>query len=268
MGADRLRANAGSADELSAAALADAIDAELRAVADPERAEKVRAYLKSDLEFLGMPISAIRQAAHRHRDLAHDDVVAVVDALWSVPLFERRLAAVEILTHRIAVLVPADLELVERLLRDSRTWALVDPLAVNVAGSLVAAYPAELGPVLDRWVEDDDFWLRRAALLALLAPLRQGAGQPDRFFRYADKLLDETEFFIRKAIGWVLRDMSRKRPQLVRDWLASRAHRASGVTMREAVKHLDPADRERLMAAHQAGSSTRRASVRRSHSSS
>jgi 3-methyladenine DNA glycosylase AlkD len=236
--------------------LADSIEAELRALGDPERAQQERAYLKSDLEFLGMPVASVRKAARRHRDLGHEAVIDLVEALWSVPLFERRLAAVEVLTDRRDLLVPADIGLVERLLRDSRTWALVDPLAVYVAGSLAAAYPGELSGTLDRWVEDDDFWVRRAALLALLVPLRDGQGDSDRFFRYADGLLDETEFFIRKAIGWVLRDMSRRRPELVRDWLETRAHRASGVTMREAVKYLDPSDRDRLMAVYRLASRT------------
>ena len=231
---------------------AEGIEAELRAAGRPERAEGERAYLKSDLEFLGVPVAAVRTVARRHRDLGHGEVVALVEALWSPPLFERRLAAVELLADRRDVLVPADLGLVERLLRDSRTWALVDPLAIHVAGSLVAAHPEDLGPTLDRWVEDGDFWIRRSALLALLVPLRQGGGDPDRFFRYADARLDETEFFIRKAIGWVLRDTSRRRPELVRDWLAPRTGRASGVTMREAVKYLEPEDRDGLMAAYRA----------------
>jgi len=66
-------------------------------------------------------------------------------------------------------------------------------------------------------------------------------------------MLDEREFFIRKAIGWILRDTSRKRPQLVIDWIAPRTDRASGVTMREVVRHLPAADADRLMAAYRAG---------------
>jgi 3-methyladenine DNA glycosylase AlkD len=63
-------------------------------------------------------------------------------------------------------------------------------------------------------------------------------------------MLDEREFFIRKAIGWVLRETSKRRPDEVTAWLAPRTHRASGVTMREAVKYLPSADAERLMAAY------------------
>ena len=97
---------------------------------------------------------------------------------------------------------------------------------------------------------DGDFWVRRSAMLALLIPLRQGEGDFDRFGRYADGMLEEKEFFIRKAIGWVLREVSKKRPELVFDWIAPRTHRASGVTMREAVKYLPAAQRDALMAAY------------------
>ena len=76
---------------------------------------------------------------------------------------------------------------------------------------------------------------------------RFGTGAPlDRFLGYADAMLDEKEFFIRKAIGWVLREVGKRRPEEVSSWLAPRTHRASGVTMREATKYLPDADRERL----------------------
>lgn len=61
-------------------------------------------------------------------------------------------------------------------------------------------------------------------------------------------MLEEKEFFVRKAIGWVLRDTSRKRPELVFDWILPRAHRASGVTIREVVKRLSPEQREAVLA--------------------
>ena len=238
---------------IDAANVADGIEAAVRLVGTPARAEGSRAYLKSDLEFVGSSVPDLRRALapvyRTYPDLTGAEVVALAEALWSMPVFERRLAAVEVLRSYLGVLGPGDLALVERFVRDSHTWALVDSLAGDVAGALVARH-GELNATLDRWIDDDDFWIRRSALLALLAPLREGGGDPERFFRYADRRLDETEFFIRKAIGWVLRDMSKRRPALVRDWLAPRTQRASGVTMREAVKYLDPADREALMAAY------------------
>jgi 3-methyladenine DNA glycosylase AlkD len=103
--------------------------------------------------------------------------------------------------------------------------------------------------VLDRWAGDPDFWIRRSALLALLVPLRRGGGDFPRFSRYAETMLEEKEFFIRKAIGWVLRDTGRKRPDLVYAWLLPRAGRTSGVTLTEAVKPLSPAQRAAVLAA-------------------
>ena len=110
--------------------------------------------------------------------------------------------------------------------------------------------PAELGKKVDRWARDEDPWLRRSAMLALLLPLRRGEGDFERFARYADSMLEEREPFIRKAIGWVLRETAKKRPGLVHEWLLPRAARASGLTVREAVKPLPEDEREEIMAAH------------------
>jgi len=98
-------------------------------------------------------------------------------------------------------------------------------------------------------VVDDDFWLRRSALLALLLALRRGAGDFQLFSRYADPMLQEKEFFIRKAIGWVLRDTARRRPAMVYEWLLPRAARASGLTLREAVKPLSEQQRAAVLGA-------------------
>jgi 3-methyladenine DNA glycosylase AlkD len=229
------------------------IDRELRSGGSPDRSVRERAYLKSQLEHYGTPVPVVRAAitAFRRRRpaLTRSESTGLTSALWEAPVHERRLAAVEVLIAYLPVLESDDVELVERLLREAHTWALVDPLAGDLAGRLVERSP-ELGAVLDRWVADDDLWIRRASLLALLRPLRAGGGDFDRFGRYADRLLEEREFFIRKAIGWVLRDTAKRRPDLVFDWILPRAGRASGVTVREAVKPLSAAQRAAVLAAH------------------
>jgi len=194
-------------------------------------------------------VRAVARAVARGRPaLTRDELVALVEALWAGTVYERRRVAAELLEMGGDRLQPADIVLVERLLREAHTWALVDELAAVVVGGLVEHHP-ELGAVLDRWAVDGDLWIRRSALLALLGPLRRGDGDFARFSRYADAMLGETEFFIRKAIGWVLRDIARKRPGLVYEWLLPRARRASGVTLREAVKPLSPEQRTAVLAA-------------------
>ncbi len=228
------------------------IDADLRSSGVPDRAHHEKAYLKSELTHYGVSVPAIRKVAKGVRkhypELAHDELVSLVEALWEVPVHERRMVAVELLDLYPTTLLATDMALLERLVREARTWALVDGLAASVAGPLVEREPAAAA-VLDRWAVDADFWIRRAALLALLLALRRGEGDFARFSRYADAMLAETEFFIRKAIGWVLRDTARKRPTMVYEWLLPRAGRASGVTLREAVKPLSAEQREAILAA-------------------
>ena len=234
--------------------VAHEIEATLRAAGTPERAEQEKRYLKSELEFLGVSVWEIRRAVKSALDrnpLDPVQLVALVRELWKRPMHERRMAAVAALELRVSELGVADLPMVEELLRDSRTWALVDGLAGDVAGSIVQRDPAGGGPVLDRWAADPDFWVRRAALLAELKPLRAGAPF-ERFARHADAMLDEPEFFIRKAIGWVLRETGKRRAPEVTAWLAPRTGRASGVTMREAVRYLPEGEAARLMTAYRA----------------
>jgi len=158
--------------------------------------------------------------------------------------------AVLILAVFQPLLRPADISLLERMIRQSKTWAFVDELAIVITGPLVERHP-ELLRVLDRWAKDDDFWLRRSAMLALLRPLRRGRGDFRRFARYADRMLEDREFFIRKSIGWVLRETGKPQPDMVYAWLLPRAGRASGVTVREAVKYLSLAQRGAVLAAYQ-----------------
>jgi 3-methyladenine DNA glycosylase AlkD len=226
---------------------ADEIDAELRAAGTPERAEQERRYLKSELEHYGVTVPALRRIVRATERLERPELLETVEALWARPVHECRAAAVELLEIHVDLLESGDIELLERLLRRSKTWALVDNLAASIVGPLVDRYP-ELGATLDRWAADEDFWLRRSALLAHLLALRRGEGDFERFGRYADAMLDEREFFIRKAIGWVLRDTARKRPDLVFAWLEPRAARASGLTVREAVKRLPDEQRAAILA--------------------
>lgn len=226
---------------LSSQALARGIASEIAAAGNADRAVHEKRYLKSELEHFGTRVPAVRRIARSSARSYHlddrDSLIAAVDALFTEPVHELRLAAVELMVWRKELLSPADVSRIERMTRVARTWALVDPLAIYVVGWLTAEHPA-LDATIDRWTRDADFWIRRAALLSFLLPLREGAGDFERFARYADEMLEEKEFFIRKAIGWVLRDTGKQRPGLVFDWALPRAHRLSGVTLREVIKPL------------------------------
>ena len=233
----------------------------IRQSADPQRAVAEKAYLKSDLDFVGVGVPAVRAAVKvliKQLDVVdHDTVCDLAEELWRSPLHERRLAASFVLVRGSTLLSVDDAPFVERLIRESRTWALVDVLAGAVVG-VIARDDERLGSVLDRWARDEDFWVRRSALLALLASVRvhptearqPGVGQ--RLVRYADMMVTDREFFIRKAIGWVMRETAKSDPDLVFDWLMRQPLPVSAVTWREAMKYL-PVEQHAIVEARRAG---------------
>ena len=249
-------------DGFDADGAAAAVVAALRPLGTAQRGAQQKRYLKSDLEFFGVTQPDVRRvvkAAVRQQLAAQpghraarpgtrpdrEAAVAWALALWREPVHERRAAAVEILLLAEPALTPADLTVVERLIRESRSWAYVDVLAGNIAGGIALRDPAAW-PRIDGWAADADFWVRRSALLALLPGIRSGRLERPRFIRYAGPMLAEKEFFIRKAIGWVLRETARRDPAWVAAWTGEHLAAMSGVTFREAVRRLPAADRARL----------------------
>ncbi|MFD7629312.1 DNA alkylation repair protein [Streptomyces sp. NPDC059851] len=239
-----------TADDSDPKAPAERLRSALSASADPVRAEQQRAYLRSDLHHLGVGVPDMRRSVTLGRRALGARpapyVLALVRELWSVPeggeqvVYEYRWAAVELLVQYARALDATHLPAVEALLRECRTWALVDPLAVHCAGA-IASCDAAAGPVLDRWVTDPDFWLRRSALLALLPAIRAGRPDTDRLTRYADTLVDAREFFLRKALGWVLRETSAHDPEFVVAWVERHGTRVAPLTRREALRRLPTA---------------------------
>src|SRR5215207_2723672 len=120
----------------------DFVDLCLQREGSWERAEEAKARLGSSLGFYGASVGAvrgtIRDLARRHRDLSHDEITALSSELWAVPVFERRLAAIVLLQSNVWLLDNSDLTRIEGFLREARLRALVDPLAVDVTGPLVA----------------------------------------------------------------------------------------------------------------------------------
>lgn len=223
-----------------------ALDTEFRKWGSVRRAEGSRAYLKSDLQFHGVTSADLTRIVVAF-DAARPEMptaqrLALVRALWKTPTHELRSAGIALLARHQDELRAKDMPLLEQLLRASRSWAYVDWLCTRVVAPLVEREPA-LKRELRRWARDPDFWIRRSALLALLPALRRGEGDFALFERLAVPMLGETEFFVRKAVGWVLRDVSHRRPALTAAFVRRHAARLSGVTWREASKYMAPADR-------------------------
>lgn len=224
--------------------------AALVAVGSAERAVNEKAYLKSELDFLGSDMPAIRKVAKvvivRVRMADSVSMRPLVVALWGTRVHELRAVAMFVLEANADMLGARDLPLLTRLLRESRSWAYLDWICFKVAAPMLPRVPL-LRRTLPRWARDDDFWMRRAALLTLLPGLKDGTVPFTAFVALAVPMLGEREFFIRKALGWVLREVSKSNPAPVTEFL--RAHRAdvSGLTLREGTKYLPARERRALL---------------------
>ncbi len=231
------------------AAIADELATELIAAGTQERAINEKRYLKSEIEHYGVNVPEIRKLARRfareRNDLPKSVLIDLTLELWDRDVYELRKLAVNILAAKVSMLGVEDLGLLEGLLRRSHTWALIDDMSFNVVAPVLSEI-SDAASTRSVWAQDDDFWVRRTAMLALLPGLRRSTEGWGEFTEYAGSMLEEKEFFIQKAIGWVLREVSKHSPDLVAGWLRPRASVASSVTMREAVKYLPEHDRAQL----------------------
>jgi 3-methyladenine DNA glycosylase AlkD len=130
---------------------------------------------------------------------------------------------------------PGFLETLRQLITTKSWWDTVDPLATRVTGDLVRAHPA-LVHDMDAWSVDEDMWLVRTAILHQLH--WRAATDEERLFGYCTRQAGHQDFFVRKAIGWALRHYARTAPEAVRAYVDSHRDVLSGLSIREATKHL------------------------------
>jgi 3-methyladenine DNA glycosylase AlkD len=213
--------------------------AALSGLADAGRAEPMAAYMKGRFAFFGVP-SPQRRAAQKPvidqlTGANASSSSALARGCWAAEERELQYVAADALRRHQVALGPGDLTAVSELITTRSWWDTVDELAIHVVGPLVRRHP-ELVPAMDAWVSSDDIWLARTAILHQL--LYQEATDPTRLFAYADQRAADTELFIRKALGWALRQYARVDPEAVRAYVASRGDRLSGLTRREALKRL------------------------------
>jgi 3-methyladenine DNA glycosylase AlkD len=217
------------------------IEDELRPLADSAQAAPMRAYMLDQFAFLGIRATPRRQALRglpRLKDWTAAEVLALADQLWDLPEREFQYVAVDLLSKHHKQL---DLEHLPRLLewvQRKSWWDTVDGLAGVVGDMLLQVQTDQRTErhAMDACLVHSNLWVRRVAMLHQLGWKEKT--DEARLLQYALALAPETDFFIRKAIGWALRDYARTRHGAVRAFLTANEKRLSGLTRREAGKHL------------------------------
>ena len=220
-----------------------AVAARLRGAADPTRAPQQQRYMKSEMPYLGVTVPQCRRLAgsvFRKHLLSNPEAwEATILALWREATYrEERYAAIELLNFpRYADwIAPERVPLMEELILTGAWWDYVDAIAGRALGVLLAAHPEPTGALLRDWAVCDNIWKRRSAILA---QLRSKQATDTRLLTDAiEPSIGEQEFFLRKGIGWALREYSKTNPEWVAAFVDTHAG-LSRLSRREALKHLE-----------------------------
>ena len=207
---------------------------ELKAVANPDDAVAMKAYMKNKFEFLGVKTPARRKLAKAFFKQQTDSVIDwdFINEAWNNPYRELQYAALDYLEIRKKFLTPSDLPRLKKLAQTKSWWDTIDFLD-RLVGSIIARFP-ETKEIILAWSCDEDIWLRRLAIVHQL--LRKE--ETELLEKILVNNLDQTEFFINKAIGWALRDYSKTNPDWVRDFIERHQAEMVALSIREGSKYL------------------------------
>lgn len=221
-----------------------AIRQTLAEAADHERAGPMQAYMKSALPYYGVPMPEVRRrvkrvlAEHRIDDAAGWDAT-IRELFDDASHREERYAALTLAAHRFyrgfATAVDA-LDLYEHLIRTGAWWDLVDETSHRV-GDVLVTHRATVTPIMLAWSRSDDFWIRRSSIICQLG--HKSDTDLDLLSAVIEANLDERDFFIRKAIGWALREVARLDAEWVHAFVVDHPS-LSPLSVREATKHIGP----------------------------
>jgi 3-methyladenine DNA glycosylase AlkD len=221
--------------------LVEAIRAALSAAGDPEAAEPMQRYMKSAMPYYGVRMPMVRRLSKalydEHRLADRSTWEATVRALYDEASHrEERYAALTLVAHRYyrSFVLPASLVLYDHLIRVGAWWDLVDETSHRV-GDVLAKYRGAVTPVVRSWARSEDRWIRRAAIICQVG--HKASTDLELLSATIVPNIGDRDFFIRKAIGWALRDVAYAEPEWVRAFTASHAD-LSPLSRREAMKHL------------------------------
>ncbi len=213
----------------------------LATLGDPAKAPQMQAYMKSAMPFRGVPTPARRELmrgllaawAPGERPVWE----ATVRMLWDGAEYrEERYAAIDVCGHRSARTWQdaAAMPMYEHLIVSGAWWDHVDAVAIHFAGPILRADPDTVTPTIRGWATAGDRWLRRSAIIVQNGA--KNATDTDLLAEAIDANLDDGDFFLRKGIGWALREYAKTNPEWVRAFVATRE--LSPLSRREATKHL------------------------------
>jgi len=215
----------------------DALSSDMAINANPEKAAQMRAYMRDNFEYLGIPAPKRREICKPYFKSAKKEGGVdwnFIDRCWKEPYREYQYVAVDYLTQMSKPLTAADVPKIKKLLLKKSWWDTVDGLDV-IIGGIAARFP-EVKLTLLEWSADKNIWLRRTAIDHQL--LQKDKTDTNLFEKILANNIGQTEFFINKAIGWSLREYSKTNPEWVRAFVNKHKEKLAPLSIREASKYI------------------------------
>ncbi|MUT65751.1 DNA alkylation repair protein [Paenibacillus sp. NEAU-GSW1] len=209
-----------------------------RANADRNKAEAMEAYMRGQFPFLGIKTPERTKLLHDFWQTngvpQGEELLQAVRELWLLPEREFQNVAMAHLDKHVKRADKLHIDLLEQLVLSKSWWDTVDYIAAHLIGRHLSKYPELITDYPDRWIESDHMWLRRTAILFQLK--YKGRTDTLRLFGYIERCKEEKDFFIRKAIGWALREYAKTDAEAVKRFVASTE--LSPLSVREALKNV------------------------------
>ena len=197
-------------------------------------AQKQSSYLRNLFPFFGIVKPRVSKIADNFaKEIPFDS--SILWHLWEQNEREYQYIAILLARKNIKSFQQEDIVLLEKMIREKSWWDSVDDIAANLIGPHLLRFPKLLNQ-MDEWIEDSSFWIRRTALIFQLR-YKEKTDQK-RLFHFIERQMDEKEFFIRKAIGWALREYSKTNPDGVRNFVNKQKENLSPLSIKEASKYL------------------------------
>jgi 3-methyladenine DNA glycosylase AlkD len=206
--------------------------------ADDSIAPAMKAYMRSQFEFMGLK-SPVRKEASKeflksHTHPAKEDLKEVIEELWIQPEREFQYFGMELFYSYRKLYEVKDIQLLEFMITTKSWWDTVDFIATAIVGAYMKMFPRQIPAVTVGWNRSSNFWLQRTSLLFQLK--YKGETDTQLLSSYIKHLIGSEEFFIRKAIGWVLREYSKTDPNFVKKFVEENT--LSTLSKKEALKRM------------------------------
>ncbi len=216
------------------------VQSSFKKLANKQKSIEMQAYMKTTMPFYGvqkpdrMPIYKAVKKDFGASDI--DEYKDSIRALWALPHREEKYTALEYALIHKQFITAESLDLYEELIRDGAWWDFVDTIAVHLVGEALLHERKNVKAILDKWINDQDMWIRRTAILS---QNKHKANTDEKMlFKYIERRMHEREFFIAKAIGWALREYSYTNPKSVKQFIAKNKSELAPLSVREGSKRL------------------------------